>query len=270
MFLQNQVESGDFPSTNFNRADYSSHPLSAGNACVEKRPAASVSKCPFTRFMQSLGQIETFGASAVIMTVVSWIRNFIAKPNPLVGRQGAVCPFMARALNSGSIFFKSVDITSPDDISVDELIKEHAQIFFNTEPTQGKARLNKAIVLVFPHLQKSAAETVIEETQHRLKPFFVERGLMLGEFHQNHQGEGIHNKDFRPLQSPVPLLIIRHLIPSDLIFLNRKSDSAARRAHFIKTYLNLFPAGLPHHLYALALSSHKEALSQMEVADGDS
>ncbi len=230
-----------------------------------QRPALRVSKCPFTRFMQSLNQIEVLGAGANVMSVISWIRNFIAKPNPNVGRQGAVCPFMARALNSGSIFFKSVNVELISVDSMDELIKEHAQIFLNTEPTQGKARLNKAIVILFPDVAEAAAKEIIEETQSRLKPFFVERGLMLGEFHQNHEGEGIHNKDFRPLQSPVPLLIIRHLIPSDLIFLNRKSDSAPRRAHFIKSYLRMFQNLLPQRLHDQALTSYEEALTEMSL-----
>lgn len=240
------------------------HLESGPDSHFSERPTPIGSKCPFTRFMQSLGQIELLGGGTGIMSVISWIRNFIAKPNEAVGRQGAVCPFMARALDSGSIFFKSVHVGSAGE-DIDELIKDHAGVFFSTEPTRGKARLNKAIVLVFTDLPESAAQRVIEETQRRLKPFFVERGLMLGEFHQNHQGEGIHNKDFRPLQSPVPLLIIRHLIPSDLIFLNRKSDSASRRIHFISSYLRMFQGQLPARLHEQALTSYDEAFNEMTL-----
>lgn len=229
------------------------------------RAVPRVSKCPFTRFMQSLKEIELFGASRNILSVISWIRSFIAKPNAELGRQGAVCPFMARALNSDSIFFKSIDFSSLSKENLDDFIRDHAEIFLNTAPTQGKARLNKAIVLLFDNLPENSAREIIEETQCRLKPFFVERGLMLGEFHQNHQGEGIHNKDFRPLQSPVPLLIVRHLIPSDIIFLNRKSDSASRRVHFISSYLRMFQNTLPSKLNQIAVESHEEALKEMSL-----
>lgn len=234
-------------------------------ALSAEKSSVRVSKCPFTRFMQSLNQIEVLGGAACVLSVISWIRNFIAKPNAALGRQGAVCPFMARALNSGSIFFKTINVESVGAHNIDELIKEHAEIFLNTEPTQGKGRLNKAIVMVFPELAESAAKDLIERTQSRLKPYFVERGLMLGEFHGNHQGEGIHNKDFRPLQSPVPLLIIRHLVPSDLIFLNRNSDSAARRVHFIASYLRIYQRVLPAHLHKQALASYDEALAEMSL-----
>ncbi len=229
------------------------------------RTAAVVSKCPFNRFMQSLSQVELSGGGLKLMSVISWIRSFVAKPNSSVGRQGAVCPFMARAIDSGSIFFKSIHLSSSDKDSLDELVKSYAEVFFETEPTAGKARLNKAIVLMFPDIAESGAKELIEETQRRLKPYFVERGLMLGEFHRHHQGEGIHNKDFRPLQSPVPLLIVRHLIPSDLIFLNRQSDSASRQVHFIGSYLRLFQNQLPSRLHEQALKSYKRALREMSL-----
>jgi hypothetical protein len=213
--------------------------------------------------MQSLNQIEALGGVASVMDVIAWIRNFVAKPHTELGRPGAVCPFMARALDSGSIYFKTVDTASTHNL--DEFIAGQADIFLNTAPTQGKARLNKAIVLVFPGLADADARDIIERTQSRLKPFFVERGLMLGEFHRNHPGEAVHNKDFRPLQSPEALLVVRHLVPSDLMFLNRQSDSAARRAHFIQSYLRIYAQSLPPALHAQAITSYEQALSELAL-----
>lgn len=213
--------------------------------------------------MQSLNQIEMLGGAASVMSVIAWIRNFVAKPHTLLGRPGAVCPFMARALASGSIYFKTIHVEHSQNL--DELIKEHAEIFLNTAPTQGKARLNKAIVLVFPDLPDADAKEMIERTQSRLKPYFVERGLMLGEFHRNHPGEAIHNKAFRPLQSPVPLLVVRHLVPSDLIFLNRQSDSPSRRVHFIQSYLRVYQNALPRQLHEQAMDSYEQALGELAL-----
>lgn len=201
--------------------------------------------------------------------VLNWITNFVAKPNALVGRQGAVCPFLPRALKAESLFFHEIktDFDSSND-EIDELIKQYAEIFASTLPNVAKARLNKAIVLVFPKLTDEQAVELIEETQSRLKPFFVERGLMLGEFHKNHQGEGIRNENFRPLQSPVPLLVIRHLIPSDLIFLVRKTDSASRRVHFLQSFLSILGETCSEEIKQQAFDALAEAMTELELSAG--
>ena len=65
------------------------------------------------------------------------------------------------------------------------------------------------------------------------------RQLMLGQFHPLPPAEpGLWNADFRPLRSPVPLLAIRHMVPTDLPFLT--SD---RR--FVESYREVFGDSLP-------------------------
>lgn len=48
-----------------------------------------------------------------------------------------------------------------------------------------------------------------------LKPFFVESELMIGGFHPVANKPGLHNPNFRPFLSPVPLLAIRFMVSSD-------------------------------------------------------
>lgn len=237
---------------------------------LKKQIRSRVKTCPFQAILRTWKQAEMLVNARTskedgLGQVLSWIANFVAKPNASLGRQGAVCPFLPRALKSDSLFFHELKLdTKLGDDQIDELIKTFADVFANTLPNVGKSRLNKAIVLVFPNLTDELAVKLIEETQHRLKPFFVGRGLMLGEFHENHQGEGIRNDKFRPLQSPVPLLVIRHLLPSDLLFLVRKSDSAARRVHFLQSFLNVLSSSLSEEIRKEASSALIEALSELE------
>ncbi|MEO0867043.1 MAG: DUF6875 domain-containing protein, partial [Cyanobacteria bacterium J06642_11] len=76
-----------------------------------------------------------------------------------------------------------------------------------------------------------------DRIQRRLKPFFVEKRLMLGEFYPGNQSPGLHNPDFRPLQSPVPMLVIRSMTEPDLPFLSRTSDAPAVRIKFLESYV---------------------------------
>jgi hypothetical protein len=60
----------------------------------------------------------------------------------------------------------------------------------------------------------------IENVQSALKPEFVKRGMMIGEFWPDHAMPGLHNHSFRPLASPVPMLAMRHMVITDLLFLS--------------------------------------------------
>lgn len=172
--------------------------------------------------------------------VLSWIREFIAKPHPQLGRAGSVCPFLPRALKEDSVMFQTINANDLDSHQLDELVMQYSSLFLLMEPTKGAARLNKTIVLIFDGIKEADAAEVIESTHQRLKPFFVERGLMLGEFHKTHQAAGVRNPNFRPLQSPLPLLVIRYMVPSDKEFLDRESEAPEKRAQFMQAYNRLF------------------------------
>lgn len=212
---------------------------------------AAASRCPFTRMkaLLSFKQVEKAVSSsndfAGLKSLASWITDFVAMPHKDVGRQGPVCPFMPRALNSDSLLFAEVQTKHFEREQLDSLVKGFADTFLNTEPVRGKARLNKAIVLTLQDIDAKDVVEIIEGTQSRLKRHFVERGLMLGEFHSTHQARGIRNDNFFPLQSPIPLLVVRHMIPSDLPFLARTCDPAKDRLVYLGAYIKEFFWCLP-------------------------
>ena len=75
-----------------------------------------------------------------------------------------------------------------------------------------------------------------------LKREDVRKGLMIGEFHDGPPPKpGLWNPDFRPLRSPVPLLAIRHMVPTDFPFL-RDDDTT------VAAYLQRFGDRVPTHL----------------------
>lgn len=211
------------------------------------------SRCPYTRlkallsFQQVSKGIESGDDLKGFKSLISWITDFVAMPHNDVGRQGPVCPFMPRALNSDSLHFADIQTKNLNQEDLESLVKKYADTFLMTEPNKGKARLNKAIVLTLTDIEFKDIPKTIEDTQQKLKRYFVERGLMLGEFHSTHQGRGIRNENFFPLQSPIPLLVIRHMIPSDLPFLARTTDSAQDRFFYLSAYAREFFWFLTQH-----------------------
>jgi hypothetical protein len=189
--------------------------------------------------LMRVSEVErTCGPASPLRTVLDWVRGFLAAPHPQLGRTGTVCPFVPTALEFDTIWMAEVQAT-PSFESISEIVTEYRNLFLETEPTSVPAAINKSFLLVFPSLRDKNAEgsALVDKVQARLKRYFVDMGLMLGEFHANNESPGLRNPDFRPLRSPIPMLAIRHMVDSDLPFLIRESYAPEERSAFLRSYL---------------------------------
>jgi hypothetical protein len=170
--------------------------------------------------------------------IAEWIREFLARPHPELGRHGSVCPFVPVALGFDTIWMAEVPGTTPSFEHISSIITEYRNVFLETEPKSGPDAINKAFLVVFPSLARNGdGAAVVDKVQASLKRYFVDMGLMLGEFHSGNETPGLRNSDFRPLRSPIPMLAIRHMVESDLPFLTRKYYSPQVRSSFLRSYL---------------------------------
>jgi len=117
-------------------------------------------------------------------------------------------------------------------------------------------------VLIFPEVTPEQAAEVIDGPQRKMKPTFVKEGLMLGEFHPISLSPGLRNPAFRPLRSPIPLLVIRHMVESDIDFLSRPFDPAPIRMQSLKAYLQFLGS-------SLSIASHAKAKEALKVAEAE-
>jgi hypothetical protein len=196
--------------------------------------------------------------------VLEWMRGFLAQPHPRLGRKGSVCPFVPIALELDTIWMTEVaeDVPSLERISAS--IIEYRDVFLATEPTSGPEAINKAFLVTFPSLSHLGPEgtAIIDTVQASLKKYFVDMGLMLGEFHPANDSPGLRNPDFRPLRSPIPMLAIRHMVESDLPFLVRERYPPKVRVSFLRSYLFRLGGNLSPPRFNEAL----ESLISAEIA----
>lgn len=201
---------------------------SASNACPHVRPYTA-------------GQIRALKSEAdVLSTVLDWVETFLARPHSDLGRDGKVCPFVPESLARNTLQFFVVRLAEkdPNDTSVIERHVQHFRDYFlNQERMEGKADIFRSLLMIFPDVKAEEAPQLIDSVQKKLKPLFVKEGLMLGEFHALNNAPGLRNPNFHPLRSPIPLLAIRHMVESDLDFLNRMHDHASARIQFLTAYL---------------------------------
>jgi hypothetical protein len=156
--------------------------------------------------------------------VADWARDYLSNPHDELGRTGPVCPYVPTSLKK-RLFYLTVQAGGPaglDRSAVTAAVAAYRDWFRDLPPLEGQAAQFKTILILFPEVRAVDAPDIIDATQAELKPTFVENGLMIGQFHPLPPVEGgLWNKDFRPLRCPVPLLAIRHMVPTDLPFLTR-------------------------------------------------
>jgi hypothetical protein len=164
-----------------------------------------------------------------------WATTYLAAPHPELGREGPVCPFTATSINK-EIFW--VGCMDRPDLTADDIERTVAGMmagFRRLPPTDGPNALLKTILILFPTVTDYS---MIDEAQRRLKEESVATGLMIGQFYPGCEAPGIRNPEFRPLQSPISLLAIRHMVSSDFPFLTTKVE-------WVEEYLRKFAPSIP-------------------------
>ena len=191
------------------------------------------------------------------MDLAKWLQTATSTtkltPSSL-GAGGPVCPFVPKSLKMNSIYFSVVrtsalvqdSITEELEVRLREILikltKDFIPIFQNLEPNTGKLRQFKAVILCFPDVLDAQAHSIIDAVQVAVKPFFVSKGLMVGEFHKNNNNSGLRNPNFFPLRTPFPCLALRHMVPGDVEFMNLDEYDDSMCISLLNGFLDVFGA----------------------------
>lgn len=176
--------------------------------------------------LRGMNELSDVNASdlGVLGEVARWTVDYLCHTHPSLGRSGDVCPYTEVSMREGLLFSAVCHLFDADPRPGMELAMTRALQEYDSRPPRMGNRVGlKAMLVLFPSIEPEW----IEDVQETLSLSFAERGLMLGEFHAESQVSGLHNAEFRPLRSPVPLLGIRAMMLTDLAFL-RHSDEKLR------------------------------------------
>ena len=92
-------------------------------------------------------------------------------------------------------------------------------------PTDGDGTNYDVIVVVLVDLPAERAEGVLDDVlEHMAVPSYVEDGIVYGPYYVGDHATAIYNEGFRPFQSPVPFLFVRHGVVSDWEFFLDEED----------------------------------------------
>lgn len=177
--------------------------------------------------------------------IAHWVRDYLCAPHPQLGRNGPMCPFVPGALMKKLMFATVYEEGDLDIDAIKAILLREMERFIELEPVSGNEAQFKSLMVLFPGIAERDVAELIEAAQADLQRHFVPNGLMVGEFHAGPPDKrGLWNPEFRPLYSPVPMLVIRHMVPTDILFLK---DSPHLFSEYVKIYGNAVPERFRSH-----------------------
>ena len=160
-----------------------------------------------------------------LRTVADWIKNFAVRPHEELGGAGPVCPFVPRSLERGTLWLAPEQVADRNVAEVVDLLDDYKSLLLAAEPLTGDEADHKVIVIVLTDVSADRAQGVLDDVLQQLAvPSYVEDGIVFGPFHVGNRATAIYNEGFRPFQSPVPFLFVRHGVVSDWKFFLDKED----------------------------------------------
>jgi Domain of unknown function (DUF6875) len=113
-----------------------------------------------------------------------------------------------------------------------QLISGSKTQFLHAQPMDGDSANYKSLVVVFTDLSPERAKGLFDDVLKELAvQSYVEDGLVMGGFHKSNEGTAVYNRGFQPFMSPVPFLLMRHVVISDWKFFLDNDDWLERWAH---------------------------------------
>jgi uncharacterized protein DUF6875 len=179
-------------------------------------------------------------ASHVLAEVMSWITGVLMKPDPMLGRRGAVCPFLDQATKYGRISLNVIHLDGPEDFG--RLRAAAADWLPRIRSAADSDGRSESVLFLPVGAEPAVLVDAVTQVQRELRCEAIRRGCMVGEFFPGHPMPGIHNPEFRPLNSPRPILGIRTMVDTDVLFLSMPAIPAAERARFLPTWHRFYGA----------------------------
>lgn len=160
---------------------------------------------------------------STLAAVNRWLREYVTRPHAELGRTGPVCPFVepSQRADSLEVRVRLVGPTPNTPLMVETLrcgLDEFGEVRWRgSNPTLW------SLVLAFPDLPADRFE-LLDEAHAQVKTEAVQRGLMIGQFHERCDERAARNPSFKVSRSPVPVLAIRQMAVHDVLFLRDRRD----------------------------------------------
>jgi hypothetical protein len=150
-----------------------------------------------------------------LRAIAAWITTYVTQPHKeLVGHAGPVCPFLPGSVERKTLWLAPERVA---ETNVVELMRGYKRLLL--ERADGDDDVYDVIAVVFSDLAAERAQVVFGEVIEQLAvPSYAEDGLLFGPYYRGNKATALYNPGFRPFESPVPFMFVRHGVVGDWKF----------------------------------------------------
>jgi hypothetical protein len=150
-----------------------------------------------------------------LRAIADWITTYVTQPHEeLVGHGGPVCPFLPGSVERKTLWLAPERVA---ETNVVELMRGYKRLLL--ERADGDDDVYDVIAVVFSDLAAERAQVVFGEVIEQLAvPSYAEDGLLFGPYYRGNKATALYNPGFRPFESPVPFMFVRHGVVGDWKF----------------------------------------------------
>lgn len=153
----------------------------------------------------------------VVNATREWLRKFVGRPQPQLGRRGSLCPFVPQALAKGTIEYRHrpelADVSAPE---LANALIEEVDDFVACTPFGDI--LHTRLVLL-PGGTSEAWARLDRIYYRELKDAAVQRCAMVGQFHPHCDEVSVRMPSLLTSRAPEAMLAIRRMAVHDVLFL---------------------------------------------------
>lgn len=170
--------------------------------------------------LSTLSAAEASSADPASRAIAGWVRGYLMRPHPDLGRTGHVCPFTAQAARLSLMRIGASQLKASDGPAILATMREAMRVF-DAMPCSAAARIFRTVIVAFPRCDDAAGIAALHGVQNAMRHHSIVRARMIGLFEPASEAAGLINPAFRPLRAPVPALAIRMLVEQDAPFVLR-------------------------------------------------
>ncbi len=178
----------------------------------------------------------------------SYVTQFLTDKHP--HRTGNVCPFVPLALKHDAIQFVLPEVS--EQASPRTLIRTTLDKFLLWRKMH--AHIRGAMIIVFP---RNFSVDVLRKAQQRELMRCIRHHCMSGVLYEDNNAPSLHSSEWYPLRTPVPIIVIRDLVVTDIVFVGKTPAYLFHKLIFLRNYFKAVRAAEKSHESRLIRSAHE-------------
>jgi hypothetical protein len=152
-----------------------------------------------------------------------WIRTFLMRPHPNLGRPGVVCPYIKPAIDESLLYLTVARMQDPEsEQEIDSELNLISDIYQEMEPKEGDLAVYRCIITLFPE----TPEAMFNDPPYlgELKTRMMRKDITIGQFFPETDTKARLKSKFFPIEDPVAMYVMRGFFDFDWVFIHRETE----------------------------------------------